>query len=119
MTTSDSRNFSPRAAFRAVAAVAAFAFAGGPASSQTASDEAPRGGHEVRLEGMTFLCGEIQDGKQIRGFMHSVPPAKYIPGEEPAAGDPLRPSWLLVHRIICDGDAAKKPRKEASGHVAR
>jgi hypothetical protein len=59
--------------------------------------------HEVRFEGETFDCGQIKDAGKVRRFIHSTPPAKYIPEFEPAAGDPLLNSWMITYRIICEG----------------
>ena len=62
-------------------------------------------GHQVQFEGITFFCGTIGDAPEPRRFIHSVPEAKHIPKYEPAAGDPLRQSWLIAYRIICERDA--------------
>jgi len=60
--------------------------------------------HEVRFEQETFTCGKIKGapGKVVR-FIHSTPPAKYIPEYEPSARDPLAKSWDITYRIICEG----------------
>ena len=59
---------------------------------------------EVRFEQETFICGKIQgaSGKVVR-FIHSTPPAKYIPEYEPSVRDPLAKSWDITYRIICEG----------------
>ena len=60
--------------------------------------------HEVRFEQETFICGQVKgaSGKVTR-FIHSTPPAKYIPEYEPSARDPLAKSWDITYRIICEG----------------
>jgi hypothetical protein len=72
--------------------------------------------HEVRFEDQTFVCGSIREGGKIRRFIQSIPPAKYIPEFEPAAGDPLAPSWMITYRIICER-GAEQPNLTA--HLSR
>jgi hypothetical protein len=59
--------------------------------------------HEVRFEQEDFICGKINDSGKVRRFIHSTPPAKYIPEFEPAATDPMAKSWDITYRIICEG----------------
>ena len=60
--------------------------------------------HVVRFEQETFVCGQVKGaaGKVTR-FIHSTPPAKYIPEYEPSARDPMAKSWDITYRIICEG----------------
>jgi hypothetical protein len=58
--------------------------------------------HEVRFEEETFLCGAVEQAGKIRRFIRSTPRAESIPEFEPQAGDPLRDSWLITYRIICE-----------------
>ena len=59
--------------------------------------------HELRFEQETFVCGTMEDSGKVRRFIHSTPVAKYVPEFEPAAEDPLFPSWIITYRIICEG----------------
>ena len=72
---------------------------------------------EVRFEHESFICGEIQAacGKVVR-FIHSTPPAKYIPEYEPSARDPLAKSWAINDRIICGGNAQEQ---KLTAHLKR
>ena len=56
--------------------------------------------HEVRFEQESFICGQINDSGKVRRFIHSTPPAKYIPE---FATDPMAKSWDITYRIICEG----------------
>ncbi len=71
---------------------------------------------EVRFNQEIFICGEVQASGRIVRFIHSTPPAKYIPEYEPPARDPLAKSWAITYRIICGGNA--KGQKLAT-HVKR
>ncbi len=74
--------------------------------------------HKVQFEHESFICGEMKaaSGKVVR-FIHSTPPAKYIPEFEPAATDPLAKSWDISYRIICEG--AMRPPITARLHHKR
>ncbi len=72
--------------------------------------------HEVRFKDQTFICGKIEEQGIVRRFIHSIPPAKYIPEFEPRPGDPLAESWLITYRIICEGDYQ---RPNLSAHAGR
>ncbi len=74
--------------------------------------------HKVQFEHESFICGELKaaSGKVVR-FIHSTPPAKYVPEFEPAATDPLAKSWDITYRIICDG--AMRPPITARLHHKR
>jgi hypothetical protein len=92
---------------------------GGVASSQdgTAGYHWPNGsspaGHQVHFEGITFTCVKGGSLGQER-FILSSPEAKYIPKAEPAPGDPLRQSWLIVYRIICEREGEAQTKTSAS-----
>ena len=74
--------------------------------------------HVVQFEQETFICGQVKgaSGKVTR-FIHSTPPAKYIPEYEPSARDPLARSWDITYRIICEG--ATRPPITARLHHKR
>lgn len=72
--------------------------------------------HEVRFEDQTFICGSVSEGGKIRRFIHSIPPAKYIPELEPRTSDPLAPSWRITYRIICEGG---HERPNLTAHLGR
>ncbi len=89
--------------------IAASAAAGEPASGG-ALPQGFRGsrvaGHTVHFQGITFFCGKLVEGAEVHRFIHSVPETKYIAQAEPSENDPLRKSWLIVYRIICERSAA-------------
>ena len=98
-----------------VLATAGIAVWGQPASSQSGGPAtqyeplAPSAiSRRVQFDGITFVCGTIGDGTELRRFIHSDPATKYLPESEPAESDPLRRSWLIVYRIICERDATAK-----------
>jgi hypothetical protein len=61
--------------------------------------------HDVRLDRVSFVCGEMNEGGKLVRFMRSTPGAKYLPEYEPAAGDPLARSWDIAYRLICEGSS--------------
>ncbi|MFZ1109057.1 MAG: hypothetical protein WAN43_12035 [Rhodomicrobium sp.] len=72
--------------------------------------------HQVRFEGETFDCGTIERAGKVSRFIHSIPPAKYVPEFEPAAGDPLHNSWMITYRIICEGGYRQPAETARGGH---
>ena len=98
----------------AMAVAAGIAIAAAPAAAEGSAGAAqPEGfqgsfvvGHTARFQGITFFCGKLVEGVEVRRFIHSVPTTKYIAEAEPPENDPLRKSWLIVYRIICERNAA-------------
>ncbi len=59
--------------------------------------------HEVRFEHVSFVCEEKNESGKLVRFIHATPGARYIPGHELGADDPLAKSWDITYRIICEG----------------
>ncbi len=65
--------------------------------------------HQVSFEKESFICGEVEQAGKLRRFIRSTPQVRSISEFEPQVGDPLRNSWLITYRIVCEaGNQARR-----------